>query len=492
MTDAEFIAWLKSDSAVRCVLVEVVVNVGGVETTRYLSNRGYVTGAGDTPAHTLYEPRINGGCVITETLAIDSSDSTMTFGDVQLDNTEGEIDSWFDDIWRNRALRMYVGDMRWARSDFRLVFNGQTSDIDSSDRTVLNIKARDKLQQLNTSVSEVLLGGSSSNANRLIPIVIGEVHNMTPLLTNKSTLEYQVNLSGGVTERVIEGRDEGVVLNPAPTVDLYNGKITLNASLKGTLTFSVQGMKYLGTYANTVANCVSMLATQFGKTPFSSSDLDAANLSVFNATNTQPVGRLLTDRENVLQVCLDLAASIGAQVCMSATGLLRLLRIDLAGTSPTAVSAKNMREKTLEMRRRLPVIAGVKLNYCKNWTVQEALRTGIPAEHKDLYQREWLVSTATDSVVADDYGISTDVEAVDTYLLTKATADAEALRRLNLWKVQRHVWGYEGMPELMLEELGGYQTITHSRYGMSGGKTVQIVQVARDWLEAKVTFEVLG
>lgn len=51
MTDAQFLEWIAAPWAMRCVLVEVGVNVGGAETTRYLSNRDYVTGPADTPAN---------------------------------------------------------------------------------------------------------------------------------------------------------------------------------------------------------------------------------------------------------------------------------------------------------------------------------------------------------------------------------------------------------------------------------------------------------
>ncbi len=487
MTDADFIAWLKTDKAYRCVLVEAVARVGGVETTRYMSNRGYVTTGSDTPANRVYEPYIVGGGVITETLALDGNSSGMVFGDIELDNSEGNLDSWLADVWVGRVARMYVGDVRWARADFRLVFDGIIADIDSRDRDVLNIKLRDKLQRLNTNVTETTLGGSSTNANSLLPIVLGEVHNITPLLTNKATLEYQYH--NGVAERVIEVRDNGVVISP--TVTLSTGKMTLAANPAGQITASVQGGKLSGAYVNTVAKLVELLATTYGTDPFSGGDLDASNLSTFDAANTQPVGVYLTNRENVLALCQGLASSVGAQVVMSATGLLRLLKVDLAGTSPTAVTASAMLATSLQLVQRVPVVAGVKLNFCRNWTVQNTLRTGIPAEHADLYAKEWLSSSASDATTATVYKLTKEPEPTDTYLLTKTAADAETARRLALWKTPRSVYKYTAMPELLLENLGGYQTITHSRFNMSGGVSAQIVKVARDWLNMSVEFEVL-
>jgi hypothetical protein len=489
MTDADFLAWLKNPDRVACVLVEAVASVGGVETTRYLSNRGYTTAAADTPAHTNYRGVIVGGAQITETLALDGSGAAMAFGDIEIDNSTGDLDSWLGNIWSNRAVRMYVGDMRWVRADFRLVFDGISADLSSRGRDVLNLKVRDKLQRLNTTVTETKLGGASTNADRLLPLCFGECHNITPLLIDKALLKYQVH--NGQIERIIEVRDNGVVV--AHTANLAAGTFTLSATPAGTVTVSVQGDKPGGVYSNTISGLVQRLATGFGKDPFVSGDLDAASLSAFNTANPQPVGVYLEDRENVLSVCQQLAASVGAQVVMTATGLLRVVQVSLptSGT-PTAVSSKHMAERSLHVIDRRPVVASVKVGYNKNWTVQKNLQTGIPPEHADLFAQEWLTKSATSSSVATAYKLMQEPpEQQDTALLVGSDASTEATRRLNLHSVQRTVLGYEALADLLLEQLGGYQTLTHSRFGLSGGVGGQIVSLQPDWLAATAQFEVL-
>jgi hypothetical protein len=492
LTDPQFIAWLKTTATgvgKLCVLVEVIASVSGVETTRYLSNSGYTTGPTDTPANQHYTGCISGGATITEKLAIDNSGAGMSFGDVELDNTDGSLDVWLADVWANRSLKMYVGDMSWARTDFRLVFDGITANLDSQNRDVLNLKVRDKLQRLNTAVTATTLGGTSANKDRLLPLVFGEVHNIEPLLIDKATLKYQIH--NGQMERDIEVRDNGVVVTQTDT--LSAGTFVLTATPACTVTCSAQGAWLSGTYVNTVSKIVQLLVQNYGTNVFVSGDLDASNLSTFDAANAQPVGIYLTDRENVLSVCQQLAASVGAQVVMSAGGLLRLIKIALPATgTPTAVTYATMREKSLRILPNRPdVVAGSKLGFCKNWTVQNNLQTGIPPEHKDLYGQEWLTRTATDSAVATAYKLTQAPDEVDTLLLVGTDADAENTRRLSLWKVQRTVFAYDGEPELMLEELGGYQTLTHARFGLSAGVSGQIITVVRDWLNAKVSFEVL-
>jgi len=486
MTDADFLIWLKSEGALRCVLVEAVAKVSSTETDFYLSSRGYVTGASDTPAHTTYLPVISGGCVINERLSLDGQGASLAFSDIELDNTNGDLDDFLGYIWRNREVRVYLGDMRWIRSDFRLMFDGIIEDLQARDRNVLNLVIRDKLQRLNTPVTETLLGGSTANKDRLIPVLLGECHNIEPLLTNPATLEYQVH--GSAMEDFIEVRDNGVVVSVTESVS--TGKFTLSAALKGTITCSAQGDKP-STYSNTVSKLVQRLATGYGTDPFDSGDLDATNLSDFDTAHPQPVGVYLTERANVLAVCQQLAASVGAQVVMSATGLLRLIKLGLpAPGTAVAVNDTTMVQDSLKIAQRVPVRPAVRLGYCRNWTVQTALQTGIPAEHKDLYAKEWLTVTSTDSTVATAYKLSDEAVQEDTLLLKTTDAQTEADRRRDLRKVQRTVFASRNYADLMLAELGNAATLTSARFSLSGGVSGQIVAISRDLMAARVDIEV--
>ena len=79
----------------------------------------------------------------------------------------------------------------------------------------------------------------------------------------------------------------------------------------------------------------------------------------------------------------------------------------------------------------------------------------------------------------------------ETCLLKTSDAQAEADRRLALWSVPRTIYRYQAFADLLMEELGGAQTITHSRFGMSGGVTGQIVGLVKDWMAGTVSVEVI-
>lgn len=488
MTDADFLSWAASPAALRCVLVEVAVRSGGTEVTRYLSNRDYVTGPSDTPAHTAYLPVLTGAVTITERLGLNGS-ASMTAGDVEIINV-GSLDAWLDDVWSGRAICIYVGDVTWPRADFRQIFDGTVDDLGSRDRNTLNLKLRDKLQRLNSPITDVKLGGSTDNKDRLKPVCLGECHNIEPLLINPATLAYQVH--DGQMERVIEVRDNGVPVGSTAT--LASGTFTLAAQSYGVVTVSAQGSKVGGTYRNTVGALVRHVVTTYGRAAdrFSTSDIDSVNFSAFETAHPQPVGMYLQDKTNVLQVCSALAGSVGAQPVMSRDGKLRLISVALpAPGTPITVGPEDMEQRSLHVASRPAVRAAVKISYARNWTVQTGLQTGIPEAHKSLYAQEWLTATATDSTVASVYKLDLEVDQEDSALLVESDAQAEATRRLNLWKVPRTVFAFRGLPQLMLQTLGSPITIKHDRFGLSAGKSGQIVGLTQDWSRMRVDMEVL-
>jgi hypothetical protein len=488
MTESQFTKWLSDSVAIRCVLVEVVAKTGGVEVTRYLSSKGYVTGATDVPANTHYSPTVLGGIKFTESISLDGS-ATISFGDIEIDNTEGDKDSWLNDAWNNRPVKVFIGDVRWARADFYPIFDGMVVSIDSKNRGKLNLKLGDKLQRLNNPITEVKLNGLTANKDKLIPLCFGECHNISPLLIDPSANEFQVH--NGPIERIIEVRDNGVPV--AFTGDLLTGKFKLAAQPAGQVTCSVQGDKTLA-YSNTIVGTIKRIVMDFGLAgkKFTAADLDTAALDAFDTANPQPVGVYVGDRANVLDVCNRLASSIGARVVMTRVNKLRLVKLDLSSLPVgTTVTASDMLNKTLVISNMPPVVAGVKLGYCKNFTVQSNLQTGIPAQHLALFAQDFLTITRTDSVAAADYSTFTEPAIQETLLLTDAEASAEATRRLGLFSVQRKVFRYTGLAHLMLENLGSSQTIRHKRFGLAAGVTGQIISLSTDWVNPYITVEVL-
>ncbi|UOA07771.1 hypothetical protein [Methylobacter sp. S3L5C] len=472
-----------------CILVEVIASIAGVETTLYLSTKGYVSGAADNPANTVYMPAIAGGVQVTEEISLDGS-AAMSYGDIELYNVSGERDGWLDYVWSNRTVKVFNGNLGAARSSFTLLFDGVVDDIGSSSRDRINLKIRDKLQRLNCPVSDTKLGGTTANADMVLPLVFGEVCNITPLLTNPATLEYQVH--NGAIESIIEVRDNGVPITTF-TANLTTGKFVLTIAPAGVITCSVQGSKQ-STYINTVSSLIQRLATAYGKlsTRFVAGDLDIIALATFESAHTQAVGTYLSGRENVITTMQELAASIGAQVVITRAGKLSLLQIAFPPLGvATAITNVDMVQSSLHIVRRLPVKSSVKFGYCKNWTVQNNLQTGIPESSKNLLNTEFLTVTSSNATVAANYKLDAEPVQVNTVLINTTEATAEAERQLAIYSVPRTIYGFEGFSRCLDLVLGQAVTLTHSRFGLNAGKTGIVTKLQPDWINFRVQIEVM-
>ena len=476
--------WLEDTTAIRCILVECVSSVSGVNTTRYLSTKEYI----DNVAKRVYEPIVAAESVqLVERLSLDGSPS-MSFGDIELHNLNGALDSWLSDIWVNKSINIFVGDVRWLRADFVTIFSGTIEDIDSRSAETLNIKIRDKLQRLNTPMSETKLGGASINKNELIPLTFGECFNVSPLLSNPATLEYKVH--DGAIEDIIEVRDNGVPV--AATKTIASGKFTLAAQPFGQVTCSVQGRKAT-VWDKTVSKVIQNIVLNYGGTnKLVSGDLDTAQLASFDTDNPQPIGLYLQDRDNTLSICNQIASSVGAQLSMSRLGKLQLLKIQLPAPGTVFdIGPDDIIQNSISISSKLPVRAAYKVNYNRNWTVQEGLQTGIPEEHKKMYALEYVSVTASDLSVKASYALDEEPTAVDTMLLTEADATAEASRLLALFKQPLYTITFTGTARLVQLTLGSAVTLTYPRFGSDFGKAGQVIGLSIDWSDLTVKADVL-
>jgi hypothetical protein len=485
MTDAQFLAWLQDPSAIRIVLVEAKVNSGGSEITRYLSTGNYNTSPTDAYANNLhYMPILSaGGVSFTESLSLDLTQASLQVGDIQIFNHSGVRDNWLNDIWVNRSVQAFVGDPRWIRSDFRMIFNGVVSDIAPNGRDMLGLKLRDKLQLLNTPVTDSLLGGTSSNKDQLLPLLFGEGHNINPLLTEPTQLEYQIH--NGIVESINEVRDNGLPVTVTSTPS--TGKFKLSATPAGTITVSAAGDKPAGTYYNTLSQLVQRLVTGFGTVAnrfVAGTDLDTTNLTTFETAHPQAMGMWLNGRTNVLNAVQMLTGSLNAQIVMSRLGLLQLYQLTFGNAATSVIQPKHMVEKSLVAKSRTVVKSGVQLGFNKNWTVQMGLQTSLPAAHKTLFETDWLTSVKTSATVQTNYKLNALPVQQDTMLLKRTDADTEATRQLAMWSVPRTVYEFEGTPEMLLLTLGQTVTVYNSRYGMSAGVNGVVIALQPDWINS--------
>lgn len=492
-TLSEIITWLQTPNKLPVILVEIPGIIPPGFTTLYLSSAPFISKPTDTVPSILYNPCIIGGINFTESLSLTGSIS-LTYGDIELDNIGGTKDSWLSDyIWVNKDIKLLIGDATWSKDDFRDIFNGTIIDISSRSLNTLNIIISDKLQKLNNPISEEVLPGINTNSEVLIPVTFGEVFNIIPIKSSTvvNTLEYQVHT--GTVEDIIEVRDNGVPVSI--TKNLTAGKFNLTSNPYGQITCSVQGDKNV-TYYNDIANIIKRIVKSFGpvSTRLIDADIDLTNFSSFSTTYTQPVGISIASRENILSVCNKLASSIGAQLTSSSVGLVRLVRLSLppSGGSTYTVGPNDFEYNSLAISEKSSVRASTKIAYCKNYTNQSGnIAAGVPSNNKVLFEEDFLYESTIDTTVQSNYKLTTEPESEETALVKKVDAEAESLRRNNLWKTPRFVITFKAFGHLLPVELGDTINLTDARFGLNATKSGLVVRVSRDWLNSRVTIGVL-
>jgi hypothetical protein len=498
--------WLETANIVRIAIVQAQAIVSGTLTTRYLSTHGV------TVDSVQYLPIIKGSVTVDESISTTYS-ASISYGDIELANTTGEYDSWLNDVWANKSVKIYVGTLPTGTGavigDFELVFDGITEDIDSKSRNQLNLKIRDKLEKLNTSISEALLGNYNPRSlspytnqyeKNLKPIVFGEVHNITPLLTEPVLLEYMVNTEA--VEQIIEVRDNGVPVLFTQTGGTYtipSGSFRLLNSPVGAVTCSVQGTKrtvniagatFAATYTNTVSNTIATILKFYGQ-QLAYTELNAAS---FATLGTDAVGVYVSDRVNVLQLCQDIAKGSGLVVATTRSGQVKLIDLDIPKPPEVTITINETDTllNSLQISQKPQVIAGVKLGYAKNWTIQNTLQTAIPQQHKDLYATEWLESSQVDPDVKTNYAVTVEPALESTYLIDKTQADAAALKKLNLFKTPRRVYTMTCTAKFLNVQIGDGVTLVAPRFGLTNGVLGRVVSSKPNWLRGTIEIGVLA
>lgn len=538
-------AWLEDPSSIRSIFIVATVlydssgtGTSYVSTPLYFSSDGLLTSDGLIS----FNPIITGTVGLTESISQDGGIS-MAFGDISLVNKNGELDTYFDVnryIWANQSIQVYYGDPSWAASStdfttsttkFKLIFNGVIDDIDSRSYTEATIKVRDKLEKLNNPLTEDKLGtavgtwvNAAQNADSIKPLVFGEVFNMTPLLMDPNNGGGRYMVNDGPISELIEIRDNGVPIYQAgnsvftgATVDIATGTFILTYPPVGAITASVKGTTdsinlstgalVTASYSNTIAKLVALIVTQHGpsNSRLVAADLDLVNLAAFDTANPDPVGVVITDRENILNVCQSLASSVGAQLYFTKEGKLQLLQYGI-GVTPAAdptitvgvtapVTDSDIIFNSISVAGKIPMLGACKIGYCKNWTVQEGLLTSIPADHKDLYADEWLSVTVNQNATkVTNFKLNVDPPQLDTLLLTTADATAEATRLVTFYNIPRVIYKFTGTPRLLSLRLGQQIYLAHSRfnlYNAGAGVLGQVVTLSPNWTTGYIDVEVL-
>jgi hypothetical protein len=401
-----------------------------------------------------------------------------------------------------------------------LIFDGLVQELTTNGENELTLSLFDKLQWLNDSLTETTLyntnysekqkqtatSGASSKNETILPIVFGECFNVQPLFVDNGITANTGNVymvHNGLIEDVIEVRDNGVPITI--TKDLASGTFALNNTPYGTITCDVQG-DAAGTYTNTIPQIITKICTSasYGTVKDSSGNpINRFTNSDLNlGTNTRAVGVYINAKANMLQICNQLAQSINASLISPSVSVdyttgqisaskLRLVELKVPNSADaiTELTDDYMVMGSLAITEIFPVKPYVKLGYCKNFTIQQNVASGVNPASK--FDEEYWYITDENSGNKTLYRDAGTVEETPTLLITTADATVEATKRLDLWKIPRKLITATYLPHHLFVQLGDTVILKSSRFGLSAGEPGIVYSINRDWITGMVQIGVL-
>ncbi len=152
----------------------------------------------------------------------------FTVSELSITNANGMNDNWLRAVAINAVVAIRYGDPTWPWYDLAPLFTGVVTDITEAGDTAstLRVNVKDAMERFNIPVATALIGGTSVNAGKPMPISVGTVFNVSPVLTDSTTLTYAVG-SGPITG-VSEVRDKGVALTTTAVAVLESYDATAN------------------------------------------------------------------------------------------------------------------------------------------------------------------------------------------------------------------------------------------------------------------------
>jgi len=192
-----FTDWLADPNVERILLAEVKY-YSGSEKTRYLSSGRFYTGSTDTPVNTIYDNRIIGDPVYIR------NQSAANIGYIEIDNADGQLDSWINDSWAGRGAVLKLGDPSWTVSQYGTIYNGNTKRFEITDTTIRLV-----LQEAHAKMDipvQPNLYTSGSNTDKRIPLCYGTCSKVTPTYD-------------GTTYQVHDGSVAGITVNSFAAFD---------------------------------------------------------------------------------------------------------------------------------------------------------------------------------------------------------------------------------------------------------------------------------
>lgn len=371
------------------------------------------------------------------------------------------------------------------------------------DETQVAISIQDFSYKLKVPAQPNIYGGTggadggSDLAGKRKPLVFGYVNGWSATLLDGSSLIYQVH--DGAIQAISAVYDMGAALTfsadyanytllAAATIPagryatcLSLGLLRLNSNPSGTITVDLQGDKTGGSFVSTTADIVQRWIKRVADV--TDSDLFSTSFDDLNSSQPAPIGYGVypDDNHTIADVIADMMHGVGGWGGFRKDGYFEVRRF--TAPSSTAVATLD-RVDIFDIKREAPPSELTpppfrqRVTYDRNWTQMNNFAGSVTADRKAYLSSPYRISESSADTIKADHPFAQDPDVRECYFRDAADADTEALRLLNLYRVERALYRITGPRKMLHQTLGDTVAVTFPRWDLSVGRNMKIIEIS--------------
>lgn len=440
-------------------------------------------------------------------LQSDIGQFTTGTGRLVIDNTDGEFDQ-LAQVYAvdGRPITIRVGRIDGAYDDSVLVARLTATgwDFQGSD---ININLVDLSYKLEVPLQSNVYGGTGGAdgtadiAGKRKPLPFGIVLNISPIALVPSLLIYQV--ADGSIQSIDNVYDQGAALTPAGDVANYaalvaasvssgqfktclaEGLFKLGSAAAGEVTADVHGLNGDG-FIDTTADIVMWAVTN--RTVLMTEDIVSSSFDDLNTAQPAQIGFYHGPDDNLTVAAFvqKLMAGIGGWGGHRLDGTFEVRIFEApSGSASASFTRDDMLDPDIQ-KQPLPDAYNPppyrwRVPYQRNWTVQTSgLAGAVTASRRAFLAEQDRLAEASSISIQTDHAFAQDRDPIEAYFANLADAQAEADRRIDLFKVTRAIYRMRVPRRAVRRDMGDVIDVTHPRHDLSFGRLMTVVETDID------------
>ncbi len=489
-------------------------------TAWYFSDKGYISGAAESPANTYWESRARVPLVVDRQMPVAPEAGrrlSVQFGTLDLLGGDG----FFDTLTQTaaidgRRIRVTVKETGAALSAAIPVFDGAgVSWALTAD--ALRVALRDNGYLLEVPLHQNTYGGTGGAdgnadiAGQVKPLLYGKCLNVTPRSIDPTNRVYQVHDGrilavdavydqGASLPRFGDFADYATLTAASIPSGQYGtclalGLLRLGATPAGLVTCDVRGGFNAATVYLDRSGAIALhFIKTFGNMP--SDKLEEGGFTTLDGLAPYEVGWYWDKPLTIAAAVSEVMAGVSAAWGPARDGRVTAWRLDEPDTG-------GLRLGTVEIinLERLAPPPGIfppswrrRVAYQWNWTVQrgEDLAGAVTLARRQFLADQFRVAAFAQSSVRSKFLLATDPPTLAARFLEQTAAASEAERLQNLFGVERQLYVARVKFIGHLVEINATVRIEWPRYGLDNGKQMRVAGIREDCQRREISLLLWG